>query len=256
MTTLDEIFDLIAKGIKADPTIAEKVKGSFLFKINQTSGPALAWLLDLKTSPGTVTKTDGKADVTITTSEESFMQLVSGKLSGQQAVMQGKITLAGPIAMAMKIQQIFAAAKPKDLPAKAASGSNNAKTEASQQNPLEWGGPPTVPSSLSSIFEQIKKKIESTPSLSSINGSFQFRITTSQGQETWIVDLKKQPGTVKRGEEKADCTISMKQEDFVSLMLGTLNGMDAWTKGLLKVEGNMGLAMKLQSLKISPDSKL
>lgn len=51
------------------------------------------------------------------------------------------------------------------------------------------------------------------------------------------------------GEDgEADCTISTSLENLVKLKNGELNPMMAVMSGKVKVSGDMGLAMKLQSL--------
>ena len=46
--------------------------------------------------------------------------------------------------------------------------------------------------------------------------------------------------------DKPDVTLSLKDDDLVALMTGKLNPQKAFFQGKLKVQGNMGLAMKLQ----------
>jgi len=47
---------------------------------------------------------------------------------------------------------------------------------------------------------------------------------------------------------EASCTIELSSENLNSLISGTLNPMMAFTTGKLKVQGNMGMAMKLQGI--------
>jgi putative sterol carrier protein len=49
-------------------------------------------------------------------------------------------------------------------------------------------------------------------------------------------------------DKEANCTVSLSQEDMLGLMNGTLNGMTAFMSGKIKVAGEMGVAMKMQSL--------
>ncbi len=49
-------------------------------------------------------------------------------------------------------------------------------------------------------------------------------------------------------DKSAQCTIGMKLTDFQDLLSGSLNPMTAFMTGKFKIEGDMGVAMKLQSL--------
>ena len=56
---------------------------------------------------------------------------------------------------------------------------------------------------------------------------------------------------------KPDVTLTISDGDLVDLMTGKLNSQKAFFQGKLKVQGNMGLAMKLQEFqKKAPKSKL
>jgi putative sterol carrier protein len=48
--------------------------------------------------------------------------------------------------------------------------------------------------------------------------------------------------------EKPNITISMKESDYLDMINGKLNGQMAFMTGKLKIAGDMGLALKLQSL--------
>jgi len=107
-----------------------------------------------------------------------------------------------------------------------------------------------------SLFDQLSKNVQGNPELvKQINGIYKFNI---EGK-IWIVDLKNAPGSVKEGTaaDAADCTIMMKENDFVDMMSGTLDGQSAFMQGKLKLTGNMALAMKLSQLRANaPKSKL
>ncbi len=49
-------------------------------------------------------------------------------------------------------------------------------------------------------------------------------------------------------DKPAQCTIKMTLDDFKSMAAGQLDGMTAFMTGKLKIEGDMGVAMKLQGL--------
>ncbi|ELT96452.1 hypothetical protein CAPTEDRAFT_152017 [Capitella teleta] len=123
------------------------------------------------------------------------------------------------------------------------------------------------PSSLASakIFDDIAKRVSSDPSSAKkANAVFVFNISNGGKTCTWTADLKSAQPSVYPGEPKgvkAQCTVSMKDEDFVAMAQGKLNGQKvsflaaAFMTGKLKVKGNMMLAQKLGSLFQTP-SKL
>jgi putative sterol carrier protein len=55
-------------------------------------------------------------------------------------------------------------------------------------------------------------------------------------------------GRVSNEDLPADCTILVSKDDFEALAKGTLDPTSAFMKGKLKVNGDMGVAMKLQPL--------
>jgi putative sterol carrier protein len=48
--------------------------------------------------------------------------------------------------------------------------------------------------------------------------------------------------------EKPSITLTMKESDYLDMINGKLNGQMAFMTGKLKIAGDMGLALKLQSL--------
>uniref|UniRef100_A0A3Q3W9A2 SCP2 domain-containing protein n=1 Tax=Mola mola TaxID=94237 RepID=A0A3Q3W9A2_MOLML len=107
------------------------------------------------------------------------------------------------------------------------------------------------------VFQEINRRLqeEGEQFVKKIGGVFAFKVKDGpNGQEaTWYVDVKNDRGCVHNDTaKKADCTISMSDADLLALMTGKVNPQTAFFQGKLKITGNMGLAMKLQSLQLQP----
>lgn len=63
-----------------------------------------------------------------------------------------------------------------------------------------------------------------------------------------IVDGTGGANVVSTEDKEADCTIITSMETFGSLQSGDLNPMMAVMSGKIKIKGDMGAAMKLQSI--------
>ncbi|MFN8321524.1 MAG: SCP2 sterol-binding domain-containing protein [Chitinophagales bacterium] len=68
------------------------------------------------------------------------------------------------------------------------------------------------------------------------------------GDNKIFVDGTGEGNLVSTEDKPADCTISVSQDDLMGMMTGTVNPMTAFMSGKIKVQGDMGVAMKLQSL--------
>jgi len=101
------------------------------------------------------------------------------------------------------------------------------------------------------VFDAIADGIASEPgTVSKVGGVFHFKIS----DKSYTVDLKNGKGSVKSSApEKADCTLTFGSEtDFVNLMTGKANGQNLFMQGKMKIQGNMGLAMKLDKIPKKP----
>ncbi|XP_041698371.1 sterol carrier protein 2 [Coregonus clupeaformis] len=108
-----------------------------------------------------------------------------------------------------------------------------------------------------SVFQEIEKKLheEGKDVVKKIGGVFAFKVKDGpEGRDAlWVVDVKNGQGSVSNdADKKADCTITMGDEDLMMLMTGKMNPQTAFFQGKLKIAGNMGMAMKLQSLQLVP----
>jgi putative sterol carrier protein len=63
-----------------------------------------------------------------------------------------------------------------------------------------------------------------------------------------FIDGKATPNTVSNENQDADCTVGVTMDDLQAMLAGDLAPTTAFMSGKLRVEGDMGVALKLQSL--------
>ena len=97
------------------------------------------------------------------------------------------------------------------------------------------------------IFDDIQASIQKDPEATKANigGVFKF-VLTGDTNESWIVDCK--DVAVRQADDDAECTITLASNDFFAIQDGSMDAMQAFMMGQLQVEGDMGLAMKLQEV--------
>jgi len=94
-------------------------------------------------------------------------------------------------------------------------------------------------------LQDITAKMKEGASKKSAFGST-VKFATDQG--VVLIDGNANPPAVSNDDGPADCTIKMDFGDFADMIDGKLDGMTAFMTGKLKIEGDMGVAMKLQSI--------
>jgi len=225
---------------KLNSSIVKKIGGIYQFDVKGADGVERSWLVDLKNGDGSIKTGADTHDVKlIFSSEEDFIQLMTGKAKAQALFMKGKLKIKGKMPLAMKLEELMkAAAKP--------SASNSSNTATSSEKKEDDS--PTSEFKATKTFEQLKNGLD--PSLvQKVKGVYQFDIKGSAGKtQSWLVDLKNGSGSIKTGTGPNDCLLSLSDDDFVDLFSGKLKAQSAYMQGRLKIKGNMGLAMKLELL--------
>ncbi|KAI9297734.1 sterol-binding-like protein [Neoconidiobolus thromboides FSU 785] len=175
--------------------------------------------------------------------------------------MTGKLKAKGNLNLATKLDAFFTEVRKNE----GASSSTSSKTEASKPAAASSGSVEVEGFKASQVFKQIDAWLNSLPEaerkkqVSQIKGLFQIDIKNSDKVQSWTLDLKNGSGEVYAGKakSKADATLSLTDDVFVSMSQGKLTGQKAFMTGKLKVKGQMMLATKLDAVfKKLPSSKL
>jgi putative sterol carrier protein len=106
---------------------------------------------------------------------------------------------------------------------------------------------PNVPT-VTEIFNEINSRLADPAKVGVTKATYRFDLSGEEGGEYHIV-LDDGKGDAGAGApENPNTTIQMAASDFVDLSTGKLDPTMAFMTGKLKVKGDMGLALKLQSL--------
>jgi putative sterol carrier protein len=94
---------------------------------------------------------------------------------------------------------------------------------------------------IDAILDQFKAKASSMPTIGKT-----MKIVLDEG--TVFIDLSGDTPSISNEDREADCTITTTVETLEQLRSGSLNPMMAVMGGKVKIKGDMGVAMKLQSM--------
>lgn len=102
---------------------------------------------------------------------------------------------------------------------------------------------------LKEILVELQNKFNADPTgIEGLSATYLFELTGDEVAQFNVV-FANGTATVKEGRVDApNITVTMDADDFKAVASGQLNAMAAFMSGKLKVQGDMMLAMKLQSL--------
>ena len=101
-----------------------------------------------------------------------------------------------------------------------------------------------MPASPKEFFETLETRVDPAKA-AGLNASYRFDI---DGAGSWLVEVDDGKVSVSESEGDADTVISTSSETFMKIANGEQNPTSAYMSGKLKVNGDMGQAMKLQKL--------
>ena len=96
-----EFFETLES--RVDPAKAAGLTASYRFEIDGAG----TWTVDVDDGKVTVTENGADADVTISSSSETFLKIANGEQNPTAAYMSGKLKIKGDMGQAMKLQKLF-----------------------------------------------------------------------------------------------------------------------------------------------------
>jgi putative sterol carrier protein len=97
------------------------------------------------------------------------------------------------------------------------------------------------------VFEQMPQYFQPEKA-GSTNATINFDLSGEHAGKYWIRIHDGQAESGKGEGENPNLTLSADADDFVKIILGQLDPTAAFMSGKLKIKGDMGLAIKFQSL--------
>ena len=87
------------------------------------------------------------------------------------------------------------------------------------------------------------------------NGNIQFDLSGDQGGQWWIKIADGQATSGKGSVDNPNLTLLADSKDWIKIAFGQMDPTAAFMQGKLKIKGDMGLAIKFQSLFRRPTSQ-
>jgi (3R)-3-hydroxyacyl-CoA dehydrogenase / 3a,7a,12a-trihydroxy-5b-cholest-24-enoyl-CoA hydratase / enoyl-CoA hydratase 2 len=245
--TSADIFRAIGTFVAGNPATQEKVKTTFLFKLNS---PDAQWTIDLSSPPGAVHEgAVGKAACTLEISDADFMAMATGQADAMKLFSTGKLKISGDVMASQKLgflkkltpEMVLAETRKRTgASTSGAAATNDTSALANYQPTTE------------DAFDVIQEFLNQNPSVTEKVGVvYGWKV----GDKRYLLDLKSVPGKVTAGEGAAECTLELSEEDFLAMTQGKADPMKLFTSGKLKISGNIMASQKLNFLAKMDPSK-
>ena len=105
MTNPKEVFQKVEMKINARQADLEKIGAVYKFVVAGPNGGI--WVVDLRGDTFGVREGEEEANCTFDTEETHFMDLFTGKLPPERALLTGKVKVTGDVILAMKFGQLL-----------------------------------------------------------------------------------------------------------------------------------------------------
>ena len=104
-------------------------------------------------------------------------------------------------------------------------------------------------SSVREVWQEVEQVMKENPEpLQGMNIIYQYDITGDDSGTFQLIISDGSARVVEGSPETADCTLKLSDKNFKKMIMGKLNGTAAFMTGKLKIQGSMGLALKLEGI--------
>jgi putative sterol carrier protein len=102
-------------------------------------------------------------------------------------------------------------------------------------------------SSVKEIFDNLDEGFQPNKA-EGVDAIFQFDLTGDNGGQYWVKVADKKAEVHEGAHASPTMTLTSAASDYIALVNGELAPMTAFMQGKIKVNGDMGLALKLQAM--------
>lgn len=235
-----DVFTAIGAYIAGHPDLVAQAKTLFQFNLSE---PDSNWVIDLKEGEGGVSEGEaGKADATLSVSEENFLAMCTGEADAQKLFFAGKLKIDGDMMAAAKLEFL------KEM--------DPAKVEVARQTRVASGGGQTNDANQAgeagepggrAVIGMLSSYLAEHPELvGNVGKVYQWNV--SDPDVNFVLDLKNGEGSVYEGSAEHDTSIDVDEENLMAMMRGEADAQKLYFAGKLKIGGDIMASQKLQFL--------